>query len=196
MAVLLSRLEPKGEGEGKTVNVASEKLVFLNENLAKSGEEMKLSSEEYTCVAADGSSLVLANGGILEYYEKTDGGWTKQKQFFLNHGVTQFHAEDLDGNGVMEYLMTDGLDLYLYHKTKTGFTKVWSTHLGVESLTGAIYTGDLNQDGVKEVYICDITGTTIRYVLTKNGLMSHNEDIEYGDRIYAMDFDEIGRAHV
>lgn len=193
MAVLLSRLESHGEGEGHIINVVSEKLVFYDENLAKSGKEMTLDSENYTCVAVDGNNLVLADGGTLEYYEKTDGGWTEQKQYFLSHGVTQFHIADLDGDGRKEYLMTDGLDLYLYHKTKTGFTKIWSTHLAVESLTGAIYTGDLNQDGVKEVYVSDITGTTIRYVLTKKGLMSHNEDIAYGERIYALDFDRDGK---
>ena len=101
-------------------------------------------------------------------------------------------STDLDGNGVKEYLMSDGMDLYLYQKNDNNFRKIWSTHLGVESLYGPITSGDLNGDGVKEVYVCDMTGTTIRYLLTEKGLRSSNEDIVYGQCIYPYDLNSDG----
>ena len=75
----------------------------------------------------------------------------------------------------------------MYQKNDNNFRKIWSTHLGVESLYGPITSGDLNGDGVKEVYVCDMTGTTIRYLLTEKGLRSSNEDIVYAQCIYPCD---------
>lgn len=187
MAVLAGKVITQGQEEGETSYIASEKVVFYNDQFQKS-QEMELPSADYTCVASDDEKLVLANGNILEYYNQVEGKWQKERQYFLKHGVTDFHIADLDGNGVKEYLLTDGLDLYLYHKTEGGFIRIWSTHIGIETLTGTIYTGDLNQDGVKEIYICDNTGTTIRYILTETGLRSRNEDIEYGEHFYVADF--------
>lgn len=192
LAVLIGSVIVEGEGEGQTIYTKSEKVVFYNGSFSKTGEELPLISSEYICVAADGADLVLNDGRILEYYDRPEGQWTKKKQYFLEHGITDFHIVDLDGNGIMEYIMTDGLDLYLYHKTEKGFTRIWSTHLGVASLTGAIYSGDLNKDGIKEIYICDTTGTVIRYVLTPDGLRSRNEGVEYGDRIYPLDYNMDG----
>lgn len=83
-----------------------------------------------------------------------EGGWSNTGFTRLKHTVEYIHITDLDGNGVKEYLMSDGMDLYLYQKNDNNFRKIWSTHLGVESLYGPITSGDLNRDGVKEVYVC------------------------------------------
>ena len=128
----------------------------------------------------------------MEIYELLDGLWQRTERLRLRHFVTQFHAADLDGDGIKEYLMTDGMDLYLYHKTEGGFRLLWSTHLGVENFYGTLSSGDLNRDGVKEVYACDVTGTTIRYLLTEKGLETANEDIGYGQCIYPLDFNGDG----
>lgn len=193
LAILLGKTITSGHDEGETTYMASERVIFYNASFDKAGQAMQLSTQDYTCLGQDGAELVMANGNILEYYHYGNNGWEKKRQYFLQHGVTQFHIADLDGNGVPEYLMTDGLDLYMYHKTESGFIKIWSTHVGIETLSGAIYTGDLNQDGVKEVYVCDTTGTAIRYVLTTQGLRARNEDIEYGDRFYTDDFNGDGK---
>ena len=193
VALLLGKVITTGHDEGEHTYMASEKVVFYNASFKRSGQAMELSTQEYTCLGQDGENLVMANSNILEYYSATDIGWEKKKQYFLQHGITNFHVTDLDGNGLLDYVMADGLDLYLYRKGESGFTRVWSTHVGIETLTGAIYTGDLNQDGVKEIYVSDTTGTTIRYVLTKEGLRARNEDIEYGDCIYAGDFNGDGK---
>ena len=102
------------------------------------------------------------------------------------------HITDLDGDDTLEYFLTDGFDLYLYQKRDTGFIKIWSTHLSIKSIEGGIYSGDLNRDGVKEIYVCDTTGTAIRYILTENGLAIKNDDIVYGQVIYAMDLNGDG----
>ena len=88
--------------------------------------------------------------------------------------------------------MTDGKDLYVYHETQVAFVSLWQTNIGVDTLYGYIYTGDLNNDGIKEIYICDTTGTIIRYILTEKGFTSSNDDIEYGEKIFAGDFNDDG----
>ena len=47
---------------------------------------------------------------------------------------------------------------------------------------------------MKEIYTCDTTATTIRYILTEKGLQTANEDIDYGECIYPCDFDGNGKA--
>lgn len=56
--------------------------------------------------------------------------------------------------------------------------------MGVENFYGPLMSGDLNGDGVQEIYACDTTATTIRYILTEKGLKTANEDIQYGQCIY------------
>lgn len=179
------------DSEGATEFKRSEKVVFYDSTL-KVVAEMPLESEGCTALGSEDGKLFLFINQAMETYEMKEGSWEKTKRQSLRHRVTQCHITDLDGNGELEYLMTDGMDLYLYHHLDTGLLKLWSTHLGVESLYGALYSGDLNGDGVKEVYICDATGTTIRYILTERGLRSSNEDIQYGQAIYPCDWNGDG----
>ena len=83
--------------------------------------------------------------------------------------------------------------MYVYHAVNDSFRKLWSTHVGVENFYGPLMSGDLNWDGVQEIYACDTTATTIRYILTEKGLKTANEDIQYGQCIYPCDFDGNGR---
>ncbi len=189
MAVLLSRPITEGTGEGENTHTSSEKLVFLNRNFGVTAENMDLSHGTYTCVGFDGTELFLMNNKTLECYKKGEEGWTISNQYYLEHGASYMHITDLDGDGTLEYFITDGFDLYLYHKTDAGFIKIWSTHLGIKSIESSIYSGDLNRDGVKEIYVCDTTGTAMRYILTEKGLAIKNDDIVHGQVIYAMDLD-------
>ncbi len=192
IAVLLGSYVNAAEGHDSAQYSVADKVVFTDSSLNKTGEEIALLLPDYTCIASDGTRLVLGGKNGIEYYKKQDGAFVKERQFYLNHGVTQFKAEDLDGDGSSEYIMTDGMDLYLYTAAEGNFTNIWRTHLSIESLDGFIYTGDLNQDGVKEIYICDKTWTTIRYVLTPKGLVSRNDDIDYGQIYFAADFNQDG----
>lgn len=190
LAVLLAEMaEEAAEGEGD-IN-RTEKVIFYDSKLQPI-TEVPLENGGGTALGSQGGKLFLFTGQAMETYETGGEGWHRTTKESLRHRVTQCHIADLDGNGVAEYLMTDGMDLYLYHHLETGLLKLWSTHLGVESLYGALYSGDLNGDGIKEVYICDATGTAIRYILTQRGLRSSNEDIQYGQAIYPCDWNNDG----
>ncbi|WMI81226.1 FG-GAP repeat domain-containing protein [Anaerotignum sp. MB30-C6] len=190
LAVLLADVT-EVDSQGEPIFQRSEKVVFYNSALQVEGE-MPLKSEGCTALGFEDGKLFLFIDQAMETYELKEGSWERTRRESLRHRVMQCHITDLDGNGEMEYLMTDGLDLYLYQHLETGLLKLWSTHLGVESLYGALYSGDLNGDGVKEVYICDATGTAIRYILTERGLRSSNEDIQYGQAIYPCDWNNDG----
>lgn len=190
LAVLLAdKTEADAGGEEETQQ--AEKVVFYD-TLLQPISEINLEDEGGTALGSASGKLFLFADQVMETYEAGAEGWNRTKRESLRHRVTQCHITDLDGNGELEYLLTDGMDLYLYHHLETGLVKLWSTHLGVESLYGALYSGDLNGDGVKEIYICDATGTAIRYILTQKGLRSSNEDIQYGQAIYPCDWNGDG----
>ena len=192
LAVLLSSIEEHGSGEGEHSFTKSEKIVFYDGNMQKTTVEIPLETGNAGALVADGNTLLLSVDKTIQYYENTEEGWKNTTYTRLKHGVHYIHITDLDGNGTKEYLMSDGLDLYLYQKNDINFKKLWSTHLGIESLYGPITSGDLNQDGIKEVYVCDMTGTTIRYILTEKGLVSSNEDIVYAQSMYPTDLNGDG----
>lgn len=192
LAVLLSSVEEHGSGEGEHSFTKSEKIVFYDGNMQKTNVEIPLETGNAGALGADGDTLLLSVDQTIQYYTRTEEGWNNTTYTRLKHGVRYMHITDLDGNGNKEYLMNDGLDLYVYQKNDTNFKKLWSTHLGVESLYGPITSGDLNQDGIKEVYVCDMTGTTIRYILTEKGLVSSNEDIAYAQSMYPVDLNGDG----
>ena len=144
-----------------------------------------------------GSSMV----NMCKYFDCREKGFIEKEDFVRDKYNVRptlfqdipFEALDIDGDGKEEYIITDGKDLFIYRKESTGFVCIWRTNISVESFYGNIYTGDTNGDGVKEIYICDNTGTAIKYILTPNGLISDNEKIDYGNRIYAGDFDGNGK---
>lgn len=193
LAVLLGHAGERTEEEGEEDDgiAHAEKVVLYDAGL-QPVSEILLEEESCTALGADGERLFLFVDNAMETYEMQGETWTAVRRDYLKHWVSQCHVVDLDGNGTMEYLMTDGMDLYLYHMQQAGPLRLWSTHLGVESLYGALYSGDLNGDGVKEIYICDATGTTIRWILTETGLRSSNEDIAYGQAIYPCDWNGDG----
>lgn len=175
----------------EVITIKKEKVLLYSYDWEELGE-VPLQGYGYTTVAMDGEVLLAFTADAMERYNYIEETWTKIGKSYLKHNVTQAHIVDLDDNGVAEYFLTDGLDLYVYQQQETGFVKIWSTHLGVENLYGSLYSGDLNRDGVSEVYLCDSTGTTIRYVLTERGFRSSNEDIAYGEALYVFDINGDG----
>lgn len=193
LAVLVSSITESGESEGDKVFSRAERIMLYDEKMQVAGE-IPLEDEGCTAISAENGKLYLFVDQNMDIYEPAGDSWARTGSRKLKHRVTQCHITDLDGDGVKEYIMTDGMDLYLYHNTGGSFRKIWSTHLGVENFYGPITSGDLNGDGVKEIYTCDTTATTIRYILTEKGLRTANEDIDYGECIYPCDFDGNGRA--
>lgn len=194
LAVLLAEVvEIQGANEGEKVLTRAEKVVIYDETLTPNGE-IALDGTSVTAVGAEGEELFLFLDQAADVYKNSPEGWVRESRNTLRHSVTQCHVTDLDGDDQQEILLTDGMDLYLYRHLETGFIKLWSTHLGVESLYGALYSGDLNGDDVNEIYVCDATGTSIRYILTEGGLRSSNEDIQYGQAIYPYDWNGDGAS--
>nr|WP_294680787.1 VCBS repeat-containing protein [uncultured Anaerotignum sp.] len=192
LAVLVSSIEESGEGESEKTYSRAERVMLYDAKLNVAGE-IPLESELCTALGAEDGKLYLFIDKSMKTYEEKDGTWQNTATRKLRHQVTQCHITDLDGDGVKEYILTDGMDLYVYHAGNDSLRKIWSTHVGVENFYGPIMSGDLNGDGVKEIYACDTTATTIRYILTERGLKTANEDIEYGQCIYPCDFDGNGK---
>ncbi|HCT63980.1 MAG TPA: hypothetical protein DIC60_01690 [Lachnospiraceae bacterium] len=193
IAVLLGSQASSGE-ECDNGRLIAEKIVFLNEDYSLTGEEMLLTNSAYSCVVADDDRLLLINDRNIEIYASENGKWVVKTSYYTNVQATAFLCDDLDGDGVKEYLLTDGKDLYLYRKNGISLNCIWSTNISVESFYGYIYAGDTNNDHAKEIYVSDNTGTAIRYTISKNGLIAKNDDISYSDRFYVSDFNNDGLA--
>ena len=172
--------------------VLSEKVLFFDSGFSKEQTEIELESGSYSCVAYAGDYLVLVNDKYIELYSYTEGGYKKSASFYANIQAVDFKEADIDNDGVKEYIVTDGKDLCMYRISDRGLKCIWRTNVSASCYYGYIYTGDLNGDGTDEIYISDSTGTAIRYVLGKDGLVTRNDDISYGQRIYAGDFDNNG----
>jgi len=165
----------------------SEKIVFYNEYFAKSYEDIILESKNYRTMGFADGDFILFQGNNFEAYSKENNVWKKYSKIALEGEVESFCASDLDNDGITEYIMSDGKDLYVYRKEGKLIENIWKTHISAESLMGDIFTADLNNDGVKEIYTNDITGTTVKYILTPKGFISQGS-YEYGEQIYPWDF--------
>ncbi|MDO4531476.1 MAG: VCBS repeat-containing protein [Bacillota bacterium] len=193
LAVLVSSIEESDGLDAEKTYSRAERVMLYDERLQLAGE-IPLEGILCTALGAEKEQLYLFADQDCDIYQKKEDSWERTGSRRLKHGVTAFHGTDLDGDGTGEYLMSDGRDLYLYRNTGGSFRMLWSTHLGVDNFYGPICSGDLNGDGVKEIYACDTTGTTIRYILTEKGLQTANEDIDYGQCIYPGDFDDNGKT--
>ncbi len=192
-AVLVSSIEESSGIDAEKTYFRAERVMLYDGKLQLAGE-IPLEGTLYTALGAEKDELYLFDDQNCDIYQKNEDVWERTGSRRLKHSVSKFHGTDLDGDGTREYLMSDGQDLYLYRNSGGSFRKLWSTHLGVDNFYGPICSGDLNGDGVKEIYACDTTATTIRYILTEKGLQTANEDIDYGQCIYPGDFDDDGKT--
>ncbi len=190
-AVLLCTLEEIREVEKHPV-MNSKKIGLYRGNYLY--DEIILDKDNYLSLSYYNNEFILFQDRNMEYYRKENDNWEKYSQISLEHEVQSFVASDIDGDGQDEYIMTDGKDLYMYHKQGKLLKNIWKTHIGIENnFQGNIFSADLNNDGVKEIYILDSTGTTIRYILDEKGLISQSDNIEYGEQIYPGDFNNNGK---
>ncbi|MBS4959472.1 MAG: VCBS repeat-containing protein [Clostridiales bacterium] len=192
LAVLLGSVIESNGDEGEQRATVSEKVVFYDSSLNRKSEEILLDSQTVSCLGSDGDALLLFDDNKILSYE-WDDSWKREKQYNLTHYVLAYKKTDLDNDGIPEYLMSSGRDFYLYRKDENDFQNIWRTHLAINGFYGNIYAGDLNGDGVKEVYIGDTNSTSIRYILTQKGFVSENEDILYGERYFVCDYNMDGK---
>ncbi|MBR5468448.1 MAG: VCBS repeat-containing protein [Firmicutes bacterium] len=187
-----SEIEDSADFEGNAV-VLSEKIIFLDQRLNITDKEIPLDAGTYTCIGRYNDGFVTINDRSIDVYKAEGEGFKKSEMYPFEVQCYDFKQSDIDGDGAMEYFATDGKDLLMFRKEKSGFECAWRTNISIASFYGNICTGDLNGDGIKEVYICDSTGTAIKYILTENGLVSDNNEIDYGNRIFAGDYNGDGK---
>lgn len=181
--------------EGSAPIIIPQKIVIYDADFNPTENEILAEDSDLYSVGYDNGYLIAARSRYMDYYPLTGTSvGYKQGSYYIGVSVTGMELSDIDGDGETEYIFTDGLDLYIYHRTETLFKCIWSTHFSIDSFENFIYTGDLNRDGVKEIYVFDSTGTTSRYVIGENGMFTENEDIEYGQRYHVADFNGDGNS--
>lgn len=116
-------------------------------------------------IGFDGEYIVIGQNGFLDFYRNT----VKEKSVYAGFDVTDVKKCDFDGDGIYEYVATDGLDLYVFALDGDNIKLLWRTNISSKFFDGDIYLGDLNGDGVSEIYLADINGFGIRYTLTEKG---------------------------
>lgn len=192
MAVLYgSQVSPDGGAVPITI---SKKIIIYDSNF--NSTESIVITEDSDCYSLgyENGCLLVARDKSIDFYP-LDGTQISPKQvsYYIGKSIIGMKLADLDGDGTTEYLFTDGQDLYIYHKTISVFKCIWSTHLSIESFEKYIYAADLNNDGVKEIYVYDSTETTSRYVIGDKGMYTSNDTIDYGQRYQIADFNSDGR---
>lgn len=170
---------------------STSKVVFYNEN-GTEVNQLNLGDSSYSAINKYNDQLILFSDFSIEYYSYANNIFSLANRVLLKNTVINSHIVDIDNDGKTEFILTDGKDIYIYQQTASGLQKIWSTHLGVENLYSFIGSGDLNNNGIREIYISDNTGTSIRYTLTPKGLQSSNEDILYGQQIFPCDLNNDG----
>ena len=142
----------------------------------------------------EGPALAVFSSRSLKQYQITAEGPILAFRQYLGHSVTSMTAGDLTGDGTTEYFLISGLDCYLYRAVESGYEKIWQTHVNGSFFQGPAWMGDLNRDGVLELYLTDNYGSAIRYTLGQWGLVTRNEDIDYGEILVVADLNGDGQS--
>lgn len=140
---------------------------------------LPLNLSNYTAITIDGDKLFMAREKSLDTYTNEGGTWQKTQQSTLKHWVNQLDITDIEGDGIKEYIMSDGTDIYVYHLDNT-LEVIWRTYMSLSTIQSQIYIGDLNGDGVKELYVEDNAGITLRYVFNPKSVNIDNGSIITG----------------
>lgn len=182
------------DGGSVPVTVPQKIVIFDSDFNATETEIISEDSDDYS-VGYDNGCLLVARGRSIDYYPISGTEVSpKQVSYYIGKSIIGMEITDLDNDGVTEYIFTDGMDIFIYHKTLSVFKCIWSTHLSIESFEKYIYTGDLNRDGIKEIYVFDSTGTSSKYIIGEKGLYTQNENIDYGQRYHVTDFNGDGMS--
>lgn len=179
--------------EGSESVTVPQKIIIFDSDFNITDTEIIAEDSDLYSVGYDNGFLLVARGRSIDFYPMNENGiGAKQLSCYIGKSVTGMDIADLDNDGETEYVFTDGMDIFIYRKNDSVFKCIWSTHLSIDSFEKYIYTGDLNNDGVKEIYVFDSTGTTSRYLIGENGIYTGNENIDYGERYHIADFNGDG----
>ena len=170
------------EDEPNIVNQKSEKIVFVDKDGSYVLPEIPLDLSIYTSVdVLGGKRIAAARNNVIDVFEYTDS-WEKAGRLSVDAAVEKMRVTDIDGDGNAEYIVSDGVNIYVY----TGSDRLrlaWRTKFSVSAIND-FFVGDLNSDGVKEIYVNDSNGFVTRYVLSHGGFEVYGGGIAEGDNAY------------
>lgn len=158
------------------------------------GSAIATSVGSYTSIAQSGDRLFLARDKSIDEFIYKNNKPEKISTYVLDHYISSMRIADLDGNSTPEFILSDGGSIYIYEKTST-FNPVWRSSSYLSSIDGIITSGDLNGDGIKELYVTDSIGITARYILTNQGFKISGGGIVSGtaQRYVVADFNGDGK---
>ena len=186
IAVIVGRKNETGDDAES--RVMPERIVIYN----KEGSVINYiegDEEGYSFVDFDKGYIMAGHGEFIDFYR----GDKKEKTIYTGINITAIKKCDFDGDGKDEYAVTDGLDLYVCRLDDSGMDVLWRTNISSVFFDGNIYTGDLNADGVSEIYLIDNNGSGVKYTLTEKGF-KYGTVGENGEAWYVADFNLDGKS--
>lgn len=185
IAVVLGRRGYSGESGSHTI--ISEKVVYLDRN----GNYVSTITEGkgISFVGFDGEYIVISQNGFIDFYKGTE----KEIGIYTGVDASDIKKCDFDGDGRYEYVLTDGADIFVCRLENHTYSLLWRTNISTAFFDGNIYVGDLNGDGVNEIYLADSNGYGIRYTLTEKGF-KYDTVSEDGRCRYVCDFNLDGKS--
>lgn len=116
---------------------------------------------------------------------------------FMLDGVAKL--QDLDDNGTMEVVQRNdnGKSLCVYEIEDNKLIKLWEIQSQSEAFDGDIQIGDLNSDGVKEIYVGNTFGNMIKFILTDKGFIQDmNMPVAENGVYYLIDYDRNNKMDI
>ncbi|MBO5561123.1 MAG: VCBS repeat-containing protein [Firmicutes bacterium] len=176
--------EESEEEETEVFNTKSYRAEFLDNKGDAVYPPLELDLSIYTSVAlVDENTVALARNKAIDLFEYKDGEWSKIRRLGINCDAEKMLCEDIDGDGIKEYIISDGVNIHVCKQDENRLRLAWSTHFDMNDLTD-IFVGDVNGDGVKELYVNNSNGFAVRYVLGQNGFEVYGGGIVTGDNAY------------
>lgn len=170
------------------------RIDFLDKNFKKRKESIDLDLSSYTSINVIDNQLFLSRGNSIDIFEENEEGkWIKSTQIMLKNSIERLKFADIDGDNKKEAIAIDGMDLYVFEYNET-FELLWKTNLSINSMTDSLYIEDLNNDGIKEIYIEDLLNTSAKYILEKKGFQSNSDGLAYLHKYIVGDFNLDGKA--
>lgn len=174
---------------GENGSFVSKKIIFLDNLLNPTGKDFELYNGNFTGILFENGSIILSNKTAVSEFDAKTHQNTENHQ--LVHFVRGITSCDIYNNGTKLYALTDNTNVYLY---TSDFTLLWRTYYNDNKMSRYMYFADLNQDGIKELYITEPEEmTTAKYIITESGF-ERSDDVD----VYALylpgDFDCDNRA--
>lgn len=170
----------------------SDRIIFIDSDYQNQFKPCLLDVSSYTSIDYNNGKIFASRGKGIDVFSNQNGVFSKTKQYLLKQWVEKIKSSDIDGDGINEFVMTDGTNLFLYRLDDVAVF-LWRTHLSLKSIDKKFYVEDLNGDGIKEIFISDISlKTSTRYTLADFGFKPFSA--AYGETYIPGDFDGDGKT--